>query len=129
MEKKESGGKPMQIIISILLCGNLGLAGWIGKTTVETQTAVAGMAAKLETHNARIADLEQNAAPITRQFFKTSDARDTALEKDVSALKVVVSTINKLESSLELNSYKLDEVVRSHQRIEATIDELKKARQ
>lgn len=80
---------------------------------------------KLRTLDLRVTDLEQHAAPVTREFMKASAMRDDQMEGRITKLEDLKTAVFEVKTDTKINGLKMDEIVKTTDRLEKAVDELK----
>lgn len=73
----------------------------------------------------RVTELEQHAAPVTQAFMKAAVARDDQIEGRVIKLEDLKTTVYEVRTDVKINGTKTDEIVKTIDRLEKSVDDLK----
>ena len=80
------------------------------------------LAEKVRAIDVRLVEVETHAAPITREHIRVDDLRDADLAARITRLEETRQAINQVVSDLRINGFKLDEVVKTTDRMEKAIE-------
>lgn len=125
-ESQKSAAGIVQTIATVIggLSGMISICVVVfyGGTMAEQVHSLKEGQAKLDN---RVTELEQHAAPVTQAFMKAAVARDDQIEGRVIKLEDLKTTVYEVRTDVKINGTKTDEIVKTIDRLEKSVDDLK----